>query len=316
MNMLKTALGAVTLAACLVSAPAHAQTRENFHILSPAGYEIAGDIARPDEQTGPLPLVILVSGSGAQDREAALMDDRYSAHRAWRAAFLEAGIAVLSFDETGTGETGGVWTEMGLYEHAGNVGALAQLARNRPDIDPRNVYILGHSEGGLIASMVSAGDPDLAGLIYVAAPGRNMAEILEYQLRLQAREAGGSEDEIEAAYQALREQWTGYIAAMATLSEGMEIDPLALANAVRSPAIVLQGWGDWQVEPTQAFALSEAIRDGGQDVDLHMFADVNHLLIRDPAHHTEYEDLDSFDLDPVFIGTAVDWVQAHARHAD
>ena len=316
MSELKTALGAVTMAACLISGQAVAQTREEFRVMSPAGYEIAGDLALPRQAEGPVPAVILVSGSGAQDRDAALMENRYSAHRHWREVFTEAGVAVLSFDETGTGESGGEWAEMGLYEHAGNVGALADWLRTRPEINPEDIYILGHSEGGLIASLISAEDPDLAGLIYVAAPGRNMAEILEYQLRLNAQENGGAADEIETVYQALREQWTGLITATATLREGMEMDVLGRARRIQSPAIILQGWADWQVEAEQAVALAEAVRASGQDVDLHVFSDINHLLIRDPDHRTDYEALPSFELDPVFTATAVNWVLDMTRNVD
>jgi len=308
MNMLKVALGAATISLCLNSGIAEAQTRENFEIVAPDGYTIAADLALPDGWSEAVPVVLLISGSGPQDREASLFGGQYAAHPAWRNAFIEAGIAVMSFDEAGQGESGGNWSDMGIHDMVEIGQRLIMRARNHAAIDSDRVFVLGHSEGGMIASLISARDDDLAGLVLVASPGRALPEVLEYQLRLNASEQTEDPAEQEEIFANLQTQWMGMIEQNATLLEAFHMDPLALAADIQSPVIILQGWSDWQVEPDQAWALARAIGEVGGSVDLHMFADVNHLLIRDPAGQTEYENLTDFTLDAELLSTGVNWV--------
>lgn len=313
MNMLKAALGAAALSDCLNSGIVEAQTRETFEIVAPDGYTIAADLALPDGASEAVPVVLLISGSGAQDREASLFDGRYAAHPAWRNAFIEAGIAVLSFDEAGQGESGGNWSDMGIHDMVEIGERLIVRARNHAGIDPDRVFVLGHSEGGMIASLISAQDEELAGLVLVASPGRSLPEVLEYQLRLNAAEQSADPAEQDIIFENLQAQWMGMIEQNATLLEAFHMDPLALAAEIRSPVVILQGWSDWQVEPDQAWALAQAIRESGGSVDLHMFADVNHLLIRDPSGQTEYQNLTNFMLDGELLTTGVDWVLAASQ---
>ena len=160
---LAIALSAMAGAACAQNQPALAQTVEPFAIYSPAGYTLAGDIQYPDHIAGNLPAIILVSGSGPQDRHAGLGDTGYSAHRQWREIFNAAGFAVITFDETGMGETGGEWAEMELAEHRDNALAAVNHARADGRINADRVFALGHSEGGMIISMMSAADLEIAG---------------------------------------------------------------------------------------------------------------------------------------------------------
>lgn len=305
------ALGAMA-GAVFAQNPAKAQAVESFAINSPAGYSLAGEIQYADHVTTRMPAIILVSGSGAQDRHASLGSLGYSAHRQWRAIFNAAGFAVITFDETGTGETGGDWSEMGLAEHRDN--ALAAVAHARADsrIDAGQVFALGHSEGGMIISMMSIVDADLAGLVYAAAPGALLEDVIEYQTEAMARSMISDESELPTAKAQARERFMQMLNSAASLRDGLEYNALELAASVQAPAIVVQGEHDWQVRAEQASALTAAIERSGQPVEMHVFQDVNHLLVNDPSHAQDYSGLTELDLDPRLTASVVAWLARQA----
>ena len=300
--------------ACAQNSVAVAQTTAAFIIDSPAGYALAGEIHYPDHVTGQVPIVVLISGSGGQDRHAELFDGAYSSHRQWYDIFNAAGFAVLSFDETGNGDSGGSWIEMGLSEHRDNVAATIAHARTQSRIDSDQVYALGHSEGGLIISMLSNIDTRLAGLIYVAGPGTQMMNVVEYQTDEMARAQIENPEEFETVRAQIFERFLGQINGIASLREGLELDPLGLAGTINAPALVLQGASDWQVLAEQADALAAAIEAGGQDVEVQVFTDVNHLMINDPTHSQDYDQLTDLDLDPRVTARAVSWLARQYAH--
>ena len=145
-----------------------------------------------------------------------------------------------------------------------------------------------------------------------AGAGRALDEILEYQLRTQAAEQAGSDatDAQEAVYQEMRAQWMAHFDRVASLKEGLDYNPLEQARAIRSPALVIQGEGDWQVEAEQAYSLAAALEESGQPVALRVFDEVNHLLVRDPLALTDYEQLTNLSLDPRLTASVVAWITA------
>jgi hypothetical protein len=297
---------------CLMSAQTLAESPDVFTIEGPHGYSVAGEIHFPDTGNGPVPAVILVSGSGPQDRHAELGALGYSAHRQWNERLTSAGFAVITFDETGTGQTGGTWSEMGLEEHRDNVAAIIRSARADDRIEASQIYALGHSEGGMIISMLSAIDPDLAGLVYAAAPGTPLSEVIAYQVEEMAHARTTDPDEFETVRAQVEADFMAMLDSAASLRDGLLFNPLDLAREVRAPALVIQGESDWQVRVEQAYALSAALEASGQPVELAVFSDVNHLLVNDPDHNEDYANLTRFDLDPRLTARVAAWLQRQA----
>lgn len=295
-------------AACAQISPVFAQSVEPYRIDVAAGYAIAGEITYPDHVSGPAPAVVLISGSGPQDRHAGLPGTEYSAHRQWVEHFTAAGFAVATFDETGIGESGGNWIDMSLTEHRDNVTSVVHHVRAQSAIDAGQVYALGHSEGRLVISMLSQIDPGLAGLIYAAPPGAPLRDVVEYQIEEMAQAQAETPDQLLEARAAVRAQFLGQIEGVASLREGLEHDPLALARAVGSPALVVQGQHDWQVRAEQAVALSDALEESGQPVEMPIFPDVNHLLVHDATHAQDYSTLTDLNLDPRLTASVVSWL--------
>ena len=157
------------------------------------GHELAGTLTLP-RSAGPHPAVVLVSGSGPQDRDETVMQHRpflvLSDH------LTRQGIAVLRFDDRGIGESGGEYGTATTVDFASDALAGVAFLKNRPDIDDSWIGIVGHSEGGVVAPMAAAKSGDVAFIVMMAGTGVPGEEILLEQAALIARAGGASEEDI------------------------------------------------------------------------------------------------------------------------
>ncbi len=152
-----------------------------------AGITLAGTLTMPDEGTA-FPAVVLITGSGQQDR-----DEEIFGHRPFLVLadhLTRMGIAVLRSDDRGIGGSGGDPALATTEDFAADVNAAIEYLKSRPEIDHDRTGLAGHSEGGLIAPMVAAQRGDVAFMALLAAPGFNGGEILIMQTELIFRETG------------------------------------------------------------------------------------------------------------------------------
>ncbi|WP_457654050.1 alpha/beta hydrolase family protein [Rhodocaloribacter sp.] len=158
-----------------------------------AGITLAGTLTLPEGE-GPFPAAALISGSGPQDRDEALLG-----HRPFLVLsdyLTRHGIAVLRFDDRGVGASEGDFASATSADFATDVAAAVDFLEARSGIDAGKVGLIGHSEGGLIAPMVAAERPDVAFIVLMAGPGITGRRILELQSVLIARADGTDEDVI------------------------------------------------------------------------------------------------------------------------
>jgi len=157
------------------------------------GHLLAGTFTRPEED-GPFPSVILISGSGPQDRDEALMGHRpflvLSDH------LTRSGIAVLRFDDRGVGESTGNFATATSRDFASDALAGVAYLKTRDDVDPDAIGLAGHSEGGLIAPIAATGSDDVSYIVLMAGPGITGEEILYAQGALIARAGGATEEQV------------------------------------------------------------------------------------------------------------------------
>jgi hypothetical protein len=151
-----------------------------------AGVTIAGTLTIP-AGAGPFPAVVLVSGSGPQDRDGSLMGHRPFAVIADHLA--RRGIATLRYDERGVGRSSGTFGTATSADFADDAEGAVRFARGRAEIARDRVGIVGHSEGALIAPMVAARPRpspgrDVAFVVLLAGPGLRGDSILALQNRL------------------------------------------------------------------------------------------------------------------------------------
>ena len=158
-----------------------------------AGITLAGTLTLPPGK-GPSPAVLLISGSGPQDRNETI----YNHHPFLVLAdyLTRQGIAVLRVDDRGVGESTGDFSQATSVDFASDVLAGIEYLKTRKEINPEQIGLIGHSEGGLIAPMVAVKSPDVAFIILMAGTGLTGEEILYLQGALISRAMGVNEEDI------------------------------------------------------------------------------------------------------------------------
>ena len=158
------------------------------------GVELAGTLTLP-RGPGPWPAVVLVSGSGQQDRDETLMD--HKPFLVLADVLSRAGIAVLRYDDRGVGGSTGDPTKGTSVDFARDAEAGIDWLQKQPGIDPARIGIVGHSEGGLIAALLAERRTDLAGIVMLAGTGVDGGRILVSQGELVLKSEGlGDADQI------------------------------------------------------------------------------------------------------------------------
>ena len=152
---------------------------------------LAGTLTIP-KGAGPFPAVILISGSGPQNRDEALMGHKPF----WVLAdhLTRSGIAVLRYDDRGVGKSTGSFEEATTKDFASDAEAGVNHLKSVREINGRQIGLIGHSEGAVVAPMVAAGSRHVAFVVLMAGVGVPMEDLLREQSRLLLR-ANGADDE-------------------------------------------------------------------------------------------------------------------------
>lgn len=170
---------------------------EEVSYVNPHGnIRLAGTLTLP-RRKGPHPAVLLITGSGAQNRDSELMG-----HRPFKLIaddLTRRGFAVLRVDDRGVGGSTGSVTESTSADFALDVKAGLNFLKGRKDIDAKRIGLVGHSEGGLIAPMAAAGNPDVAFMVLLAAQGMSGEAIIDLQASVINRKAGLPEAQLADA---------------------------------------------------------------------------------------------------------------------
>lgn len=166
------------------------------------GVVLAGTLTYPKEENN-FPAVIMISGSGGQDRNEELLG-----HKPFLviADFLTRnGIAVLRFDDRGIAQSTGDHSTATSEDFAKDVLAGVNFLKTRNEIDKTKIGLIGHSEGGMIAPLVAVQNQDVAFIIMMAGLGIPGDSILYLQGELIQRAEGTSEEEILKSVKLQRE---------------------------------------------------------------------------------------------------------------
>ena len=155
--------------------------------------QLAGTLTLPRGE-GVFPAVVLISGSGPQNRDEELMG--HKPFLVWSDFLTRHGIAVLRFDDRGTAASKGNFKTATTPDFASDVEAAVQYLKTRKEIDKKKIGLIGHSEGGIIAPMVAAGCKDISFIVMLAGTGVPGNEILLLQQELIGRANGISEADL------------------------------------------------------------------------------------------------------------------------
>ncbi|RMB25777.1 hypothetical protein C8J47_3729 [Sphingomonas sp. PP-F2F-G114-C0414] len=151
------------------------------------GSHLAGTLTLPANK-GPFPAVLLITGSGLQDRDETLFG--HKPFLVWADALTRRGIAVLRVDDRQTGGSTGDVRSATTADFAGDVEAGLAFLRSRRDVDASRIGLIGHSDGGIIAPIVADRDPALAFIVLLSSPGEPLEQVLLSQKRWLETAAG------------------------------------------------------------------------------------------------------------------------------
>jgi dienelactone hydrolase len=269
-----------------------AYTEEDLTIGA-AEWPLPGTLSMP-VGLGPFPAVVLVHGSGPNDRDETIGPNKPFKDLALGLA--SRGIAVLRYDKRSkvhAAKLGAVADFTVKQEVVDDVLEAVRALRANARIDRARVFVLGHSLGGMLIPRVGAADPSLAGLIVLAGAARSLEDaILEQTRYLSLADGAVSAEEQVAIDNAakLAARVKGLTAAEAKNPEMISgapasywldlrgYDPPSAAKTLKQPLLVLQGERDYQVTMAE-FEKWKAALAGKSNVTFRSYPALNHLFI-------------------------------------
>jgi fermentation-respiration switch protein FrsA (DUF1100 family) len=254
---------------------------------------------------GPFPGVVLVHGSGPQDRDETIGGFRPFQDLAQGLA--SRGIAVLRYEKRTKvyqKELAGTRDLTIRQEVIDDALAAMKLLRETPGVDARRVFLAGHSLGAILAPRIGVLDGSLAGVVLLAAPSRPMSEVVRDQAR-SLLEPGATETERLAAPGILKEAdalvdvYAGRPGPPSGMILGASVSywldlksylPVETARSLHGPLLILQGERDYQVSMADFKGWKKAL-SGRAGVVLKSYPALNHLFAFGEGRSTpaEYE---------------------------
>jgi pimeloyl-ACP methyl ester carboxylesterase len=149
-------------------------------IISAQSEEIAGTLVLPDKASNTVPLVIMISGSGAQARDSTVVGFPVFAQLAEH--LREAGVASFRFDDRETGQSTGSFGDATLDRLAADVAIIVDHFKVFSEQKFAEVILMGHSQGGIVAGRLASLDHRINRVVLMASPGMNMRRILRQQV--------------------------------------------------------------------------------------------------------------------------------------
>lgn len=239
-------------------------------------YDFKGTLTYPKKE-GKYPLMIMISGSGLQNRDEEIMQHRPFAVIADYMA--NNGIAVFRYDDRGFGTEDTALFNATTLDFANDVESALNALKNHPNIDADKIGLVGHSEGGLIAPIVASRNSEVDFLILLAGPGVNGMEVLVEQTKAILKVNGYSKKEIEEQLKALK---NGELAGHSHpwMKCFLDLEPSVYLEKVKQPVLVLNGTKDLQVLYKQNLpAIEKALKKGGnKSYEIHKLKGMNHLF--------------------------------------
>lgn len=227
------------------------------------GLTLAGTLTVPPAR-GPHPAVVLITGSGAQNRDEEVFG--FPVFKRLADHLTRAGLAVLRCDDRGVGGSTGSVPESTSADFAEDVLAEIAFLEARADIDRGRIGLLGHSEGGLIAPMVAARSAAVGFIVLMSGPALTGEKIMLAQAELIGRAEGRTEGQIRAnarvqqqLFDAARRN-TGWDAALETVRAEMRGALDGLPEAQRKAIPDIDRLANRQAESQVAFVRSPWFR--------------------------------------------------------
>ncbi|MEK5445751.1 alpha/beta fold hydrolase [Paenibacillus sp. FSL R7-0331] len=263
-------------------------------------YPLEGVLTLPEHSSGPLPSVVLVHGSGSTDRDETALGYKAFRDLAWGLA--RQGIAVLRYDKRtftyGQQYAGDKAASLTVKEETVEDAVLAaKLLRQDKRLNPDQVYIAGHSLGGMLAPRIDADGGDFAGLILLAGSPRKLWEIV-YDQNMALIRSMNESDPLKAQSAALIDAEAQKVKALASMTaeqakqappvfgmpanyllEMQHHDTAELARKLTKPVLVLQGADDFQVYADKDYLLWKEVLSNNPSAEFKLYPGLNHFFV-------------------------------------
>jgi uncharacterized protein len=311
------------------------------------GVTLAGTLTWP-QGPGPFTTVVLITGSGPQNRNEELLN-----HRPFLVladALTRANVAVLRYDDRGVGESTGDFDAATSFDFVADTRGAVSYLRSQTELEVGRIGLVGHSEGGLIAPLVADGNTDVGFLVLLAAPGVDGKTVLVSQSRAigaangsDAAELDASEELQQALYgcfgdpedalsnldACLREQLAkvgvsgeqlaATLAQLETpwMRQFVVYDPAPALRRTQVPVLALNGSLDLQVlASVNVPALERAFQEGGNaQAAVEELPGLNHLfqhaMTGSPAEYGAIEETVAADV----LTRIADWIDSVPSNA-
>lgn len=307
---------------------------------SPMGFLLAGTITKP-QGNGPFPAVVLISGSGSQNRDEELMG-----HRPFLVladALTRNGIVVLRYDDRGFAESKGDASSATSIDFADDAESAIEYLKTLSYVDTNNIGIIGHSEGAIIGPIVAHRNKDVRFLVLMAGSGVDGIAVLEDQTAAILRAQQVPETAIAQAVEANLRIYTIVLDESKTLDERKQavleillslglsteqatsqitalfspwymkfltLNPATYLQDIDIPVMILNGTKDTQVSSSlHVPAIESALLSGGNSrYTTNVYEGLNHLF--QPATTgapDEYGNIE-ITIDPIVLQDISSWI--------
>ena len=294
------------------------------------GFNLAGTLSQPSgspDAKGRFPAVILVAGSGFEDRDENIAGIPIFAQLA--GGLADAGYYVLRYDKRGTGQSGGREEAAVIDDYAEDVRAAVKFMRERRDVDPKRIVLFGHSEGAWVALVAASKEEDNVAAVVLAgsASGTGGQLVLEQQSHLvESTNLSPAERQaridlqkhIQAAVVG-ETSWDGVPEPLRRQADTpwfrsfLGFSPAPVIAKVKHPLLILQGTVDQEVQSHHAAKLEEIAKSRKkvpvESVRVVTLDGVNHLLVQATTGElAEYPTLANKVIDQRVAKTTAEWL--------
>jgi alpha-beta hydrolase superfamily lysophospholipase len=297
------------------------------------GHALAGSLTLPD-QGDPVAAALMLHGSGPLDRDENTRRQRLDIFNVLAEALAGSAIASLRYDKRGCGGSKGNYSATGFHDLIEDATAAFDTLSSHVPLRP--LFLLGHSEGTLLAPALAARRGEVAGLVLLCPtvapmevtlmaqaarlatevrtlPGLSGIVARAYfalrggvahtQRRLIERVRSSKEDTLRAGLARIPAKW---------LRELLAHDPEAAVTRLTAPVLCISGGKDIQCDPQDGHRIAALAK---APVDVHIVPDLTHILRRDdqPASFMRYRALLAQPMDAAVVDLACDWLLRRCR---